>query len=169
MCYLILFTANNSPWSSTGPAGAEGLLQSHGTQPQHVLLKPHTGPHSAPHTLFCLTSTDSHPPGTGGTFHLPQTLSATNCCHSRVSVELCSLIPRLLAEPQAGAGPRSSSTLLLSWDEPPAEHQPCIMTSACCYIIFFPSAVHTEDDGLQFASQLPFLHGVSAHWLMWGF
>lgn len=42
VCYLILFTANSSPWSSTGPAGVEELLQLRGTQPQHLLLKPHT-------------------------------------------------------------------------------------------------------------------------------
>lgn len=159
VCYLILFIANKSLWSSTGPAGAEGT---HGTQPH----RSHTQPHAP---LSAFASTDSHPLGTGGTFHLPQTLCAAHCCHSTVSVELSSLIPCSLSKPQAGAGPRSSSTLVLSWDEPPAEHQPCIMTSACCYIIFSPSAVRTEDNGLQLASQLPFIRGLSTNWLMWGF
>lgn len=44
------FHANNSLWCSAGPAGAEGLLQFHGTQPQHLLLKPHTGHTLKPHT-----------------------------------------------------------------------------------------------------------------------
>lgn len=56
---------------------------------------------------------------------------------------------------KAGAGPGVSSagcTAVLSWDERPAEHRPCIMTSAC-HIRFLSPLPLAEDDELQFASQ----------------
>lgn len=36
-----------------------------------------------------------------------------------------------------GAGPRGCGAVL-SWGRAPAAHRPCVMTSACCYLFFFP-------------------------------